>query len=77
MPACISILNLTISELWLIEKERKIDGYKNMFKKQLDDWFTKLQRLKIPLLMPRSKTSIPLLGPYLYQELKDLYIYRE
>ena len=77
MPAYISILNLTISELWLIEKERKIDGYKNMFKKQLDDWFTKLQRLKIPLLMPRSKTSIPLLGPYLYQELKDLYIYRE
>ena len=77
MPAYISILNLTISELWLIEKERKIDGYKNMFKKQLDDWFTKLQRIKIPLLMPRSKTSIPLLGPYLYQELKDLYIYRE
>ena len=52
--------NLTINELRSIVKGRNIDGYTYISKKQLKDLFTKPQRSKIVIPIPRSKVSKPI-----------------
>ena len=54
------MLNLTNSEIKLIAKRRNIDGYKNISKKQLEFLFTKSQRSKIPIPIPRPKVFKPI-----------------
>ena len=49
------MLNLTISESRSFARGRNIDGYKDMPKKQLKDLFTKPQRFRIPIPIPRCK----------------------
>lgn len=59
------MLNLTIRESRSIVKGKNIGGYKNLFKKWLEDLINKPQRSKLTVSVPWSKVSKPIPLPRL------------